>query len=169
MKPTAIIVKDGMGRPANPFFPITGQQLATQWDMFESIVTEHPCPSLDNTEPCKTVMAQLRWRHPNGKLITDEEQKICAFKCEQIWVPIVEQKEGEGKFGEWVSVKDRLPEREVWVIGYKEGQSKDDWTHPIDQRIMYYTGPGEWSGWMKDTGYTFTPTHWMPLPSPPNN
>lgn len=182
-QPTAIIVKDGMGRPVNPhpkwFQGQNGLPLSQSgiWEMFESEVKYNPCPSIANTEPGETILARLQWQYKpyDDKYFfidcSDDLWELTvpiAFDTRQIWVPIVEQKEGEGKFGEWVSVKDRLPERKVWVIGYKEGQSKDDWTHPIDQLIMYYTGPGEWSGWMKDTGYTFTPSHWMPLPEKPN-
>jgi len=132
MKPTAIIVKDGMGTPIED----NGTEVFGYYDtdkdpyMENFIKLRHPCPSLANTEPGKTVLAELRWQHPNGTLLNDTEANLCAFKCEQIWVPIVEQKptnylyekykdmpltnadierkrveqkEGEGKFGEWVS------------------------------------------------------------------
>jgi len=170
-QPTPIIVTEYTGREVNPhrkpkyidLVPYIQSESNKLWLKFERSVKSYPCPSIANTEPGETVLAYL----VDQRCENPEDRWPDGSFTRQIWVPIVEQKERGGKFGEWVSVEDRSPERKVWVIGYKEGQSKDDWTHPIDQRIMYYTGPGEWSGWMKDTGYTFTPTHWMPLPSPP--
>jgi hypothetical protein len=105
-QPTAIIVKDGMGRPVNPFpRPISRHEI-TDWDVFEQQVHEHPCPSMANTEPGKTVMAELRSQkrekdNPAQKefIDCDPNQEPMYPWCEfrQIWVPIVEQKEGEGK------------------------------------------------------------------------
>ena len=53
--------------------------------------------------------------------------------------------------GEWISVKDRLPEREQLVLAYNVGmcESKED------MRICH--------GWSASK----IATHWMPLPEPP--
>jgi len=100
MKPTAIIVKDGMGRPENPFSPYDpihaeGSDLS-RFDDFALNNPAHPCPSVANTEPGKTILAELRWQSPKEAL-TEAEQLEYSDKHGQIWVPIVEQKEGEGK------------------------------------------------------------------------
>ena len=59
---------------------------------------------------------------------------------------------------EWISVKDRLPEKEDDVLAYE---------FRGDVSIAYISGY-EWrnleSGYVMDASYV---THWMPLPEPP--
>ena len=59
---------------------------------------------------------------------------------------------------EWISVKDRLPEKEDEVLAYE---------FHGDINIAYIRG-NEWrnleSGWAMDKTHV---THWMPLPEPP--
>jgi hypothetical protein len=58
---------------------------------------------------------------------------------------------------EWVSVEDRLPNHDVPVLTLdSRGESAIDW---LD--IYRHDGP-EWAG-----DATLLPTHWMPLPAPP--
>jgi len=107
-QPTAIIVKDYMGRPENPYPDSSTTPL---WEDFEKTVTEHLCPSIANTEPGKTVLAELQdqvlaltldkygkeyYRNlkPGESL---KRMKEIGRTTRQIWVPIVEHKEGEGK------------------------------------------------------------------------
>ena len=60
--------------------------------------------------------------------------------------------------GEWISVKDRLPEKEGRYLIY-DGDRVDAADY------IYNSGPI----WL-DTAegyYNYKPTHWMPLPEPP--
>lgn len=69
---------------------------------------------------------------------------------------------------EWISVKDRLPNRDdeclvARVFDFEpEGRNKDVWHCNYDgQYFWYQTGAIEF----QDDGITIT--HWMPLPQPP--
>jgi hypothetical protein len=92
---TEIIIRNGIGREVNPFGNNT-----PHWLNFESAVKSYPCPSIANTEPGKTVLAELinefwdgkRWVECNREIPFDFYQ---GDTTRQIWVPIVEQKEGE--------------------------------------------------------------------------
>ena len=56
----------------------------------------------------------------------------------------------------WISVEERLPERGVEVLG-TNGKAVEMCT--------YWPGqPTPWESW---TAFHFKPTHWMPLPEPP--
>ena len=55
---------------------------------------------------------------------------------------------------EWISVKDRLPEDDTWVLVYIKGR---------------FSGTME-SDWFKNGDFVYfggVATHWMPLPEPP--
>lgn len=57
---------------------------------------------------------------------------------------------------EWISVKERLPERFAYVLVYS----------PEDGRAVgRYYGDGRWN--IKGVRYPDTPTYWMPLPEKP--
>ena len=63
------------------------------------------------------------------------------------------------KFGEWISVKDRLPEDNTNVLVYRGSLIS----------VYTYIGHNEWED---DYGYWSRTdddgiTHWMPLPEPP--
>jgi hypothetical protein len=94
------------------------------------------------------------------------EQDICSCggdrtKCD--FYPDVREKafkEIEPKFGEWISVKDRLPNDCETVLVY----TVEDYIF-----MFYYCGNNEWIG---DYGEVTTTeyediTHWMPLPKTP--
>lgn len=54
---------------------------------------------------------------------------------------------------EWISVKDRLPEEDTWVLVYsRQGRY-------TNLKVDYIHG-GKWF-------HSFYVTHWMPLPEPP--
>ena len=61
---------------------------------------------------------------------------------------------------QWVSVKDRLPEKFKNVMIFKEGL----WDEP---GIGYYADE-IWYAWLEGIGQTNI-THWMPLPEPPTS
>lgn len=64
----------------------------------------------------------------------------------------------------WISVKDRLPENYISVLGYIPE------LFPFSQLKECFIGPdGEWhyaGDYSADTAYI---THWMPLPEPPED
>jgi hypothetical protein len=114
MKPTAIIVTNYMGRPVNPHWnapvdPDDEENIydavsSLRWRKFEEAVQSYPCPSLANTEPGKTILAELRWQMYDDNdgyeewtySNCPERDRANGYITRQIWVPIVEQKEGEG-------------------------------------------------------------------------
>lgn len=57
----------------------------------------------------------------------------------------------------WISVKDRLPEKEDRYLTYQ-----DDGCYVMS----YYNNEIDGSNWLMD-GFTHFPTHWMPLPKKP--
>lgn len=59
---------------------------------------------------------------------------------------------------EWISVKDKLPEQQTWVLCWGDGA----WLTNkfMIQSYMDYTNKD--SSWFKSCF-----THWMPLPEPP--
>jgi len=65
------------------------------------------------------------------------------------------------KYGDWISVKDRLPNFDIEVVTYESdgfyriGYLMED---PINN------SKGNWFG---AEGIEFFPSHWMPLPEPP--
>jgi len=61
----------------------------------------------------------------------------------------------------WIPVSDRLPERGSTVLGFLARDTAEGdhdyhmaWRHMDDRPGLRWNGPGE-------------PTHWMPLPEPP--
>ena len=69
----------------------------------------------------------------------------------------------------WISILDRLPEKEVRVLVYVESKDFID----IDSYVEIYECPVSFStqsicigeGW--ESGLDGEITHWMPLPTPP--
>lgn len=65
--------------------------------------------------------------------------------------------EKDAKKPEWISVKDRLPEKDIAVLACID---KGQYRTPMISCVSYY---GEWITLKK----TEKVTHWMPLPEPP--
>jgi hypothetical protein len=63
--------------------------------------------------------------------------------------------------GEWISVSERLPEKDKYVIVFTEehGESGIHCAAADEDGVWY---PAHGDGWMFPTV-----THWMPLPEPP--
>ncbi len=70
-------------------------------------------------------------------------------------------KEQEPKFGEWISVKDRLPEKFKDVLCFFP---KKDYGNMMAVDYMETE-----DGWFARQLKWGVPTHWMPLPEPPEN
>lgn len=96
-----------------------------------------------------------------------KERDVCSCggdrtKCD--FYPDVRQrslKEQEPKFGEWIGVKDGLPEENTDVLVYRGSLIS----------VYTYIGHNEWED---DYGYWSRTdddgiTHWMPLPEPPTD
>ena len=110
-QPTAIIVENHEGTPVCDEGEILGHHTFNEDGSIKDFVSlVHPCPSIANTDPGKTVIAYqvMQERNPNATnafdwqdCVIDGYDPICKTGWEQriIWrpvfVPIVEQKEGE--------------------------------------------------------------------------
>jgi hypothetical protein len=69
----------------------------------------------------------------------------------------------------WISVKDKLPEKNVWVLlafesGFVDTGSYRD-LHSL-YGVVYETAFGRGGDWLSGRFYHPT-THWQPLPEPP--
>jgi hypothetical protein len=114
MKPTAIIVTNYIGRPVTDKGIIMGTFSFDHENQTETYLSaEHPCPAIANTEPGETILAELKWQfsftgeeddwhdtdnraYKSYKDFEDYSNSEMYSQHRQIWVPIVEQKEGEG-------------------------------------------------------------------------
>ena len=74
----------------------------------------------------------------------------------------------------WISVKDRLPEKQTPVLVYVPPYSDEDEEYIGHVAMSYYTHSargGYWAGTDGNIygaiGIVHEPTHWMPLPEPP--
>ena len=87
------------------------------------------------------------WRDEDERLIDDADEKRAYIKE---WLPVLPT------VGGWISVKDRLPEKNGYYLGYT-----------CDGIIWLYIFTAN-SGVFDDAlGFaTDTVTHWMPLPEP---
>lgn len=74
----------------------------------------------------------------------------------------------------WISVKDRMPEKQTPVLVYVPPYSDEDEEYIGHVAMSYYTHSA-WGGYWAGTdgniygaiGIVHEPTHWMPLPTPP--
>ena len=69
---------------------------------------------------------------------------------------------------EWISVKDRLPNYDTWVIGYTHDQFGSHVEYVDYQTNENRVSTKKAICWWEDTdGCQIEVTHWMPLPEPP--
>ncbi len=86
-------------------------------------------------------------------------------KCD--FYPHVRRAAIEPEFGQWISVKDRLPEYKTAVLGYGLRHREYLDTDPFPAVHVVYSR-GEDEGWFTFWNNEYVAvTHWMPLPSAP--
>ena len=81
----------------------------------------------------------------------------------------IQELEQKLKEREWISVKDRLPEKEgIYIAVIDETQYNPDclWVRPI--KYVKYGNQYRW-WWFSEKMYTHHVTHWMPLPEYPES
>lgn len=81
------------------------------------------------------------------------------------------------KTEDWISVKDRLPERTEPLIGYNDENVREVMIANFEATVLaYHPEIGickarlQKFGWSEVSSISvrsFEPTHWMPLPEPP--
>jgi hypothetical protein len=59
----------------------------------------------------------------------------------------------------WIPVEEQLPESGETVLVWHHGEVQMAWLNHFTNGVAYF---------VRDTHYNFEPTHWMPLPEPPN-
>lgn len=59
---------------------------------------------------------------------------------------------------QWIPVEERLPEPGETVLVWHHGEAQMAWLNHFTNGVAYF---------VRDTHYNFEPTHWMPLPEPP--
>ena len=88
-----------------------------------------------------------------AKLLTALEMEISALRAQQ---------EQESKpLNEWISVKDRLPEKNHAVLGWYKDNPFAGYTYGV----VSWNGKG-WV-FVYAQRYVTNVTHWMPMPNPP--
>ncbi len=65
----------------------------------------------------------------------------------------------------WISVKDRLPDKEGVYIGFIQYNPACSCVTPV--RYIKQLSGEYWWWWIFEKSYTNYITHWMPLPTPP--
>jgi hypothetical protein len=69
----------------------------------------------------------------------------------------------EGMKMEWISVKDGLPPINTWCVVLD-----NEYNPPIRDIALFLDYPGGYYFCIgKDVKQTWPPTHWIPLPNPP--
>ena len=70
-----------------------------------------------------------------------------------------DEKRGVGDMsGAWIPVSERLPEPGETVLVWHHGEVQMAWLNHLANGVAYF---------VRDTHYNFEPTHWMPMPEPP--
>lgn len=87
---------------------------------------------------------------------------------------MLDELESENQEYCWISVKERLPERQKPVLVYVPSYSDEDEEYIGHVAMSYYThsaNGGYWAGTDGNVygaiGIIHEPSHWMPLPEPP--
>lgn len=100
----------------------------------------------------KELIEQLRKHHQSWAAYSDLE---LAHDLEDA-ITAIETLLAERETAGWISVEERLPEAKQRVLTYS----------PVDGIAMgAHMGDGRW---LVISSYPDTPTHWMPLPTPPD-
>ena len=78
---------------------------------------------------------------------------------EQIGALAAELKERQYRLARWIPVEEQLPESGETVLVWHHGEVQMAWLNHFTNGVAYF---------VRDTHYNFEPTHWMPLPEPPD-
>ena len=90
----------------------------------------------------------------------------CAVKMHADALAYINQL--EARVPKWISVEDRLPEFNVYVLVYAVGKDdKKEITITSYTNSMYGLGITGWIAPWQYFSYNYKITHWMPLPEPP--
>lgn len=81
---------------------------------------------------------------------------------------------GELSVNKWINVKERMPDRQTPVLVYVPPYSDENEEYVGHVAMAYYTRTGLGGFWAGTDGNVYgaigiihNPTHWMPLPEPP--
>lgn len=113
-----------------------------------------------SAESARKELTKLKVWENDGVLTLKEERYLQAL---EIALPILEQQErGEG---EWIKCSDRLPPSRTGVlVGCTFGK---EWAMKWATRIHGHPDASP-EGWLIP-GASWVPTHWQPLPAPPED
>lgn len=66
----------------------------------------------------------------------------------------------------WISVEDRLPEKEGnYIVAEKKGNGE---TYVTERGLLHWANGPSWClSWQEQYVHEIKVTHWMPLPEPP--
>ena len=77
---------------------------------------------------------------------------------------------------EWISVKDKLPDFGIHVLCFDPYHTEENiYVVKLEKENFYEIDkcklghPQHWIEAAGETYFTWNPTHWMPLPKPPEN
>ena len=93
----------------------------------------------------------------------------CEFNCEKkgkcaYCLVMADQMIANGvTVQEWISIKDRLPDRDGWYITQTNATGRSNGTLPQEFEIR--NGVGRWR--YRDRISPWNTTHWQPMPQPP--
>jgi thioesterase domain-containing protein len=105
----------------------------------------------------KDIKAENARLRESMKLIANGEYDLPDGSCQDIARAALEPMKATSQ---WISVKDRVPEKTEWCLVFADGAMNCMAWNSMDD---------EWQDWTlpKAPNITDTITHWMPLPKPP--
>ena len=112
------------------------------------------CNRCLHCDVCKFANAKIN----SDTKVKDIESNLAFSNCKDFI-----DKNNSEKCGEWISVKDGLPEKDGnYLCRYYFDKDSMKFTN-----LLFYYATDEFPHWQYERAYKFTVTHWMPLPEPP--